>query len=323
MKTTIKRILLVGLALLVVGGLILTAAMFSMKFDFRRLGTRKTVTNTYTPAGDFEDILVSTDTAEITFLPSEDGKLKVVCVEEEGRQHVVTVSAGALSIQAVDTRKWYDKAQLGVSFEKTSVTVYLPKKEYDALTLRTSTGDVTVPAVFRFRSVLMSGSTADIDFRAFTERSISIQTSTGEISLSGLQAGSLDLKASTGHIRVSDSVVRGSVKAEASTGQVCFTDLNCADAQVKTTTGAVDFIRVLMSESLRIETDTGEVTFDRSDAPEISVETNTGDVTGTLLTPKVFEADTDTGRVKLPRSEPGGHCELKSDTGDFEIEIAG
>ena len=39
MKTTIKRILLAGLALLVVGALILTAAMFSMKFDFRRLSS--------------------------------------------------------------------------------------------------------------------------------------------------------------------------------------------------------------------------------------------------------------------------------------------
>ena len=70
MNTTMKRILLAGLALLVVGALIMAAAMFSMKFDFRRLGTRKTVTNTYTPAGDFEDILIGTDTAEITFLPS-------------------------------------------------------------------------------------------------------------------------------------------------------------------------------------------------------------------------------------------------------------
>ena len=60
-----------------------------------------------------------------------------------------------------------------------------------------------------------------------------------------------------------------------------------------------------------------------SDAPEISVETNTGDVTGTLLTPKTFEADTDTGKVKLPQSEPGGRCRLKSDTGDFVIGIAG
>ena len=321
MNRRLRKLIPAALILLVVGALIMVAAMFSMKFDFRRLGTRRTVTNTYTPAGDFEDILIGIDTAELTFLPSEDGKLKVICVEEEGMQHVVAVSDGTLSIQAVDTQRWHEK--IGVGGEKTSVTVYLPKKEYDDLTLKTSTGDVTVPAAFRFRSVLMTGSTADIDFRAFTEGSVSIRTSTGDISLDGLKADSLDLTASTGHIRVSASVIAGSVKVQTSTGEVGFTDLNCADARVKTTTGEVDLTRVLASASLRIETDTGDVSFDRSDAPEIRVETDTGDVTGTLLTPKNFEADTDTGRVKLPRSEPGGRCELKSDTGDFEIEIVG
>ena len=44
MKTTTKRILLVGVALLVVGALIALAALASMHFDFRRLSTRQTVT---------------------------------------------------------------------------------------------------------------------------------------------------------------------------------------------------------------------------------------------------------------------------------------
>ena len=321
MNMKLKKLIPAALILLVVGALIMVAAMFSMKFDFRRLTTRKTVTNTYTPAGDFDDILIGVDTADVIFLPSEDGKLKVVCVAEEGCQHIVSTLSGKLTVQEVDTQEWYEK--MGVGSGDTSVTVYLPKKEYGALTLRTSTGDVSVPASFRFGSILMTASTADIDIRASVEGSISIQTSTGGITLEGLRAGSLDLTASTGHIRVSDSVVEGGVKVETSTGKVGFTDLNCAQAQVKTTTGDVDFTRVLVSESLRAETDTGDVRFDRSDAPEISVKTDTGDVTGTFLTPKIFEYDTDTGRVKLPRSEPGGRCELKSETGDFELEIVG
>ena len=321
MNRRLRKLIPAALILLVVGALIMVAAMFSMKFDFRRLGTRRTVTNTYTPAGDFEDILIGIDTAELTFLPSEDGKLKVICVEEEGMQHVVAVSDGTLSIQAVDTQRWHEK--IGVGGEKTSVTVYLPKKEYASLTLRTDTGDVTVPAGFRFTSVVMTGSTADIDFGASVEESIGIRTSTGHIALSGLRASSLDLTASTGRISVSDSVIEGKVSVQVSTGKVSFTDLSCAEARVTATTGNVDLTRVLVSEQLRVETDTGDVCFERSDAPEIHVKTNTGDVTGSLLTPKSFEAHTDTGKVKLPRSEPGGRCELESDTGDFEIEIGG
>ena len=321
MNAKLRKLIPAALILLVVGALIMVAALFAMKFDFRRLSTRKPETNVYAPEGDFDEILISINTEELCFLPAEDGKLKVVCVEEEGCEHIVSTLSGKLSIQTVDTRKWYEN--IGVGSEKTSVTVYLPKKEYGALTLRTGTGDVIVPASFRFESVLMTCSTADVSFAANVTGSVSIRTSTGDIALTGLRAGSLDLQADTGRVQVSDSVAEGGVKVQTTTGRVSLTDLNCAEAQVKTTTGNVDFTRVLVSESLRAETDTGDVTFDRSDAPEIRVETDTGDVTGTLLTPKIFEYDTDTGRVKLPRSEPGGRCTLKSDTGDFELEIAG
>ena len=94
MNTKLNKIIPAALILLVVGVLILVAAMFSMKFDFTRLGTRKNVTNTYAPTGDFNDILISTDTAEVTFLPAEDGKLKVVCVEEKGSEHIVSTLSG-------------------------------------------------------------------------------------------------------------------------------------------------------------------------------------------------------------------------------------
>ena len=320
MNMKMKKLIPAALILLVVGALIAVAALFSMKFDFHRLGTRTTVTNTYAPTGEFRDILVSVDTAEVSFLPAEDGKLKVVCVEEKGSEHIVSTLSGKLTIQEVDTRNWLER--FGVSTEKTSVTVYLPGKEYGLLNLGAHTGDVTVPANFRFERVVMTASTADIDFRAGVEGSVEIRTSTGDITLGGIRASSLELTASTGHIRVSDSVIEGSVSASAGTGRVFLTDVNCAEARVRTSTGAVEFTRVLASDALRAETTTGDVRFDRSDAPEIWAETDTGDVTGTLLTPKIFEADTDTGKVKLPRSEPGGYCTLKSDTGDFVLEIA-
>ncbi len=321
MKLAMKRILLAGLALLVVGALIALAALFSMKFDFHRLNTRKNVTKTYTPEGDFDDILISTDTSDVIFLPSEDGKLKVVCVEEKGSEHIVSTRSGKLSIQEVDTRDWYE--HIGFDLDETSVTVYLPKKAYGTLSMRTDTGDVDIPADFSFAQVLMSASTGDISLRADVSGTVSIQTSTGDITLSGLGADSLDLRASTGHIRVDGAEVEGGVKAETTTGRVSFDGLSCAEARMKTDTGDVSLAHVLILGSLRIETDTGDVRFDRSDASEIRVVTDTGDVTGTLLTPKLFDFHTGTGSVDLPRSESGGVCELESHTGDFRLEIAG
>ena len=77
---------------------------------------------------------------------------------------------------------------------------------------------------------------------------------------------------------------------------------------------------LLPQKSFTIERSTGNVKFDRSDAAEIFVKTNTGNVTGSLLTDKVFTTQTDTGDVSVPKTVTGGRCEIKTDTGDIKIK---
>ena len=66
---------------------------------------------------------------------------------------------------------------------------------------------------------------------------------------------------------------------------------------------------------------TGDVEFDACDASEIYVKTDTGDVTGTLLSDKIFFAESDTGKVSVPKSVTGGRCEISTDTGRIDITV--
>ena len=52
------------------------------------------------------------------------------------------------------------------------------------------------------------------------------------------------------------------------------------------------------------------------------MKTNTGNITGTLVTDKVFLAHTDTGRIRVPTTTTGGRCELTTDTGNILLDIA-
>jgi len=63
------------------------------------------------------------------------------------------------------------------------------------------------------------------------------------------------------------------------------------------------------------------VVFEGCDAGEIYVDTDTGDVSGTLLSDKVFIVKTDTGKIDVPNSISGGRCEIETDTGDVKISI--
>ena len=46
-----------------------------------------------------------------------------------------------------------------------------------------------------------------------------------------------------------------------------------------------------------------------------------GDIEGTLLTDKIFMAESDIGEVDVPKTTSGGRCEINTNTGDIDIEI--
>ena len=78
---------------------------------------------------------------------------------------------------------------------------------------------------------------------------------------------------------------------------------------------------VTVSGTISVERSTGDVFFDRCDAAALSVATDTGDVTGTLLSDKVFITQTDTGSVDVPPTTSGGICGITTDTGDIRMDI--
>jgi hypothetical protein len=51
------------------------------------------------------------------------------------------------------------------------------------------------------------------------------------------------------------------------------------------------------------------------------VKTDTGDITGSLLSGKIFMPQTNTGDVTVPDTVTGGKCRLSTNTGDIKISI--
>jgi DUF4097 and DUF4098 domain-containing protein YvlB len=61
------------------------------------------------------------------------------------------------------------------------------------------------------------------------------------------------------------------------------------------------------------------VNFNACDATEIFVKTSTGNVAGSLLSSKVFIANTSTGSIDVPKTTSGGRCEIITSTGNIKI----
>ncbi len=318
MKRTAKGWLLAGAFLVVLGLLVFAVTMTVHRWDFSALSSTRMETNTLEIRDAFDSISIRTDTDDIVFLPSGDGKCSVVFYEEEKVKHRASVRNGTLVIDAEDTRTWLDR--IGFSFGAARVTVCLPRGDYASLTVGESTGDVTVPGDFTFERMEITVSTGSVNCSAPVSGKLQIKTGTGGIRLEELSAGELSLTASTGGVELRSVACRGGIELNVSTGKALLKDVACRDLISGGSTGDLTLENVIASERISVERSTGDVRFEGCDAGELSVRTDTGDVTGTLLSGKVFLVQSDTGRVEVPKTVSGGRCEIATDTGDILIE---
>ena len=320
MKKATMVWLIVAASLVLAGLVTVTCALVVAQWDFTNLSSTKLETNTHEITEAYQNISVVTDTADVVFIPSEGGKTSVVCHESVKEAHRVEVRDGTLIIELVDTRKWYDYINIGF-FDSPKITVYLPKGTYGTLTLKGSTCDVDIPDAFSFESLDIAVSTGDVTCSASVTGSMKIKASTGDIKVGDLTAGELALSVSSGKVSASAVTGEGDMSVRVSTVRSYLTDVTCKNFTTTGSTGDITMINVVVAEKMSITRSTGDVKFDRCDASELVIKTDTGEVTGTLLSEKVFIPHTDTGDVSLPDSTTGGKCKITTDTGDIRISI--
>ena len=254
----------------------------------------------------------------MTFILSDSTESAVECFERENRKHSVYVKDGTLYIKETE-RRWYDN--IGIFFGRDeSITLRLSKTEFEKLSIETDTGDVNISENFVFDNIDIESDTGDIKVFAKAEK-ISVSTDTGDIFAEKLDVNSLSVDTDTGNINIYNANIEGKLGVETDTGKIHIADVSADNMSVESDTGDVLLEHTEVLGKLNVISDTGDVHFARSDADTIYVRTSTGDVTGTLLSEKIFTTHTSTGDVRVPNSRSGGACEIKTSTGDIEIEI--
>lgn len=319
MSKNTKIWLVVAASLIIIGGAIFGGVMTMLKWDFTKLSTVKYETNNYEINEDYKNISVVTKTANIVLVPCEGSETSVVCHEQKNVKHLVTVKDDTLVIEVNDTRRWWEYIGITLGFPK--ITVYLPEAEYGVLRIKESTGDIEIPNDFKFESIDISASTGNVRCYADTSELIKIKLSTGDTKIEDVSAGAIDITADTGDVSINSAIVSGGIDIETDTGKIKLTGVTCKSLEAESDTGNISLSGVVADDSFSIEADTGDVRFEKSDASEIYVKTSTGDVKGSLLSEKIFIAETSTGKINVPKTTSGGRCEIKTSTGDIKLTV--
>ena len=323
MRKGVVVLLIIAAALTLVGVTMATVGIVAMG-DADTLGGGRYQTKTYESGDSIDSIEIKTNTSDVELLPYDKEGYKVECFEEKSISHSVTVKDGKLLIEVRDTRKWYE--HISFYFKQTKVTVYIPAGEYSSLSVKSSTGGTSVDKAFTFDSATVTCSTGNVAFSASTKDSLTIKASTGRITVGNAVSGTfthgnISLTTSTGNITVHYLTCKDA-KITVSTGKTIIYGMQCESLLSTGDTGELSMSDVIAKGSITVKRSTGDVKLIRCDAEELDIVTDTGDVTGSLLSPKVFIYKTDTGDINLPDTTTGGTCRITTDTGDIKIGIA-
>ena len=316
MKGAVVALILIGATALTVGGVCFGVGIYTKNKN------EKVIENKYNIEDSFNSIDIDLETADLYFKTADDNNVRVECNDREKLYQDVKVSDNTLKIKTVDHRRWYEKYIFAFNFKRFDVTVYLPAASYASLYVKTATGNVDFEKGTSFYKADIKTSTGNVLFNNNVTDYAKVTTSTGNIKLKDFTAKSVEAKSSTGNLNLEDLTIEDELVGNTSTGDHTYTRINCGDMTAKASTGGFKLTDVISSGRMQLNTSTGGIKFDRCDADTIKAKTSTGGIRGTLLSPKIFDAHSGTGSVKVPLSGEGGLCELKSDTGDIKITIA-
>lgn len=286
MRTAKKIWLIIASCMIFIGIVISAFSLVKLDFDFTSLSTQKLQSNKHNISEDFNNIKIDVDTSDIEFVCSETQDCMVASVDTEKVKYDVSVQSDTLLISVEDTRKWYD--HIGVFLGEKSLTIYLPKDNYDSLNIECHTSDITIPEDFTFKN-------------------LEIQTSTGDVELLSSVLETLDISTDTGKIEIGDADVL---------------NMKCKNIKIESDTGDIKMRQTIATEKIFVQSDTGDVWFFVVEAPYIKVKTNTGDVKGDLYHIPLFKTKTDTGDVNVPPAKTDDVFEVTTDTGDIYFKVA-
>ena len=276
MKKLIKFSIILAILVLIAGGALLGYAVATKAFQ------TEVSTNKYVITEEFENINFDLTTSNIFLKKSNNEELKIETVESKYTKIEYEVKDNTLNVNNNEGFKnWIDRI-FDFSFVSTSVTLYLPNTDYNEITAKVSTGDITVPNDFTFNKSTIISTTGDVEFKANTLTDITIEVTTGEINVE---------------------------------------KSNCENLKISGSTGDVFLKELEASNSINVSLSTGNIKFEKIDSHSIKLATTTGDIEGTFLTNKRIEASTTTGDTDVESTADADLCIASTTTGDINIKI--
>lgn len=322
--------LIVGIALTLVGAAIVFFVFLGVGFDFAQLNydfvsgsSKPYVEKTYDVNEKFDSIYIEDSSADIYFEMATGDKAYVESYEDEDVNYDVKVKNKTLYINR-KTKSDLEIFSIGINTEQARLTVYLPKKAYDELTINTASSDITLDSKFEFESVDIDVASGDVSFGSKVSKSLDIDAASSDVSVSGCEAKNIKLHTASGEITVNG--LKNCEEADISTasGEIDVADTKAKIIKCSSASGDQSYNNVIAENKFELHSGSGEIMLYGCDAKDIDINTASGDVYAELLSKKMIVTDTAGGDVNIDYDAHGenGECNVNTASGDITIKLS-
>ena len=212
----------------------------------------------------------------------------------------------------------------------------------DNLTVSSLSGDLILRDVDAGQDAFLESISGFKQIENLTAANVTCNTSGGGTMLQNISANTLRASAASGAIHVLGGNFSDSSYLETVSGSIEIVDSGCGEQSLQTASGSVTLQNVsgsslnagsssgailiedaYYSGNLLSRSTSGEILLAGVDAGTLELFSSSGDISGNLLSPKNFIAETSSGHMSIPPSdEKSGICQISTTSGNIDIVIA-
>lgn len=329
MKKSVKSALIVSVSLILSGLLILFAVLWSLSFDFSKLdytayNNVEYKVTVYDVDYDFTDVYIDETSLDIGFDVTEQEKAYVRVMAQENISHQVYVENEKLVIKRADDNTIKNSVWgINIATQTPSLTVYLPKKNYENLTINSTSGDIFIyeNKNFSFKNCEISANSGDIDVLGCVTDSLIVNNTSGKIDVGFGSLKNVTLSTNSGDVYLQKLKDSHDINIKTTSGDTNISLVTCDNLYVESNSGEQECLNTQVANLSEMHSTSGDITLEDFDSGELDLWSISGSIYGELLSAKSFITDSISGDIMVPKDGTGGVCLVRTDSGDITIAI--
>ncbi len=319
MKKSTKVILIVALCMFLSGIFVCMSALSMKGMDFDNMFKDNSTVRVAT----YDEVFLSVDaqvkSGSLEIFPTSDDELKIECTEPENTYYDIKFEGDTLVIRRIDNRQWH---QYFMNFSREGIKIYLPERAYEDIKLDASSGKIIVNDGLSCRNLTAESTSGSV--RAYginAQELVSLKGTSGQVVSDTVKAENMKVSCTSGKVTLGNIELTGDLNVENSSGNVEASSVNCTSFSAENTSGGITCSGVIAQDNINAKNTSGSINILQSDAQTLNLKSTSGSIRGTLLSDKIFIAESTSGSVKVPQTTQGGICKVKTTSGSVDITV--